>query len=144
MDVVACGDGDDDGGGNYLVAEPNGAYGLTRYVPNMQHPTPGVQLLRLGAYKLQRNQILSANLREAIGGYMVGVLPEWGSTRVKGKALRATYLQKALDKRREEEPWVQPPKHRALKIPTAKRTPPGHKLYASPGFTRDQDATTPA
>ena len=29
-------------------------------------------------------------------------------------------------------------------LPTARRSPPGHRLYASPGFTGDQDATTPA
>ena len=56
-DVVDCGCGDESCGNYDLVAEPGGAYGLARYVPGMRHPTLGVHVLRLGAYKLRRNQI---------------------------------------------------------------------------------------
>ena len=39
---------------------------------------------------------------------------------------------------------IRPPKHRAARNLTPGHSPPGHRLYASPGFTRGQVATPPA
>ena len=73
------------------------ANGSALNVPSKQHPPWACTLWRLGTYRLQQNQILQAIfLRVAIGGFMVGVLPEWGNTRVKRTVLCERFTYKGL------------------------------------------------